>query len=101
MCIDEYNSFKSLLPRYRAALRRLEENDIRVAEGCRLRSYEILLNQLLHDPRPAVEPEVVFAATFNLREIDEVIEIIEDLQDSLDSGSLQLLGFPEDPYGTP
>ena len=91
MRIDEYNSFKSLLARYRTALRRLEENGIRVADGCRLRSYEIRLDRLLRDPRPAVESEVVFAATFDLREIDEIIEIIEQLPDSPDSGSLQLL----------
>jgi hypothetical protein len=91
MRLDEYNAFKSLLPRYRAALRRLEENGVRVADGCRLRSYETRLNQLLLDPRPAVEAELVFVATFDLREIDEVIEIIEHLPDSLDTGSLQLL----------
>jgi hypothetical protein len=73
MRLDEYNTFKSLLPRYRAALRRLEENGVRVADGCRLRSYETRLNQLLLDPRPAVEAELVFVATFDLREIDEVI----------------------------
>jgi hypothetical protein len=91
MRIDEYNSFESLLHRYRAALRRLEGNGIKVADGCRLRSYEIRLDQLLRDPRAAVEPEVVFAATFDLREVDEVIEITDHLPDSLDTEILQLL----------
>ena len=91
MRIDEYNSFESLLLRYRTALKQLEDSGIRVADGCRLRSYEIRLDQLLCDPRAAVEPEVVFAATFDLREIDEVIEIMDHLPDSLDAEILQLL----------
>jgi hypothetical protein len=91
MRIDEYNSFESLLLRYRTALKLLEDSGIRVADGCRLRSYEIRLDQLLCDSRAAVEPEIVFAATFDLREIDEVIEIIDHLPDLLDAETLQLL----------
>lgn len=52
--IDESNGFKSLLHRYRAALSRLEESGVRVAEQCRLRSYETRLSQLLIDPRSPV-----------------------------------------------
>jgi hypothetical protein len=91
MRVDEYNSFESLLPRYQKALACLEKRGVRVADQCRLRSYEARLSQLLTDPRPAVEGELVFAATFDLREIDEVIEIVEHLPDSIDTSTLDLL----------
>ena len=91
MRIDQYNSFSSLLRRYGAALSRLEECGVRVAQQSRLRTYEQRLSQLVADPRAAVEADLVFAATFDLREIDEIIEIVEHLPDSVDSSALELL----------
>lgn len=91
MRVDEYNSFESLLLRYREALACLEIRGVRVVDQCRLRSYESRLSQLLTDPRPAVEGELVFAATFDLREIDELIEIVEHLPDSIDPSTFDLL----------
>lgn len=91
MRVDEYNSHSSQLQRYREALRTLEERGVRIADGCRLRTYEKRLNQLICDPRPAVEVELVYAASFDLREIDEITEIIKYLPPALDSTVLDLL----------
>jgi hypothetical protein len=89
--VDEYNSFSSLLARYSEALSRLELSGVRISQQCRLRIYERRLSQLVADPRAAVESELAFAATFDLREIDEIIEIVEHLGDAIDASSLELL----------
>jgi hypothetical protein len=91
MRIDEYNSFSSLLARYSKALSRLEQSGVCVAQQCRLRTSERRLSQLVVDPRIAMEADLVFAATFDLREIDEIIEIVEHLPDSIDASTLGLL----------
>jgi hypothetical protein len=85
MRIDEYNSFNSLLPRYSKALSRLERSGVCVAQQCRLRKYERRLSQLVVDPQVAVGADLVFAATFDLR------EIVEHLPVSIDASTLELL----------
>ena len=50
---------------------------IRLADGCRLRAYQKRLGQVTVDPRSAIEPQLVFAATYDLREIDEINGIVE------------------------
>jgi hypothetical protein len=108
MQIDEYNSFESLLDRYGLALARLEAWGVGLAAGSRLRRYEARLNRLIADVRPSVEPELVYAATFDLREIDEIIEIVSYLPTSPDVGTLELLRklvggneHPDDDVGAP
>jgi methionyl-tRNA formyltransferase len=91
MRADEYNTFESLLGRYREAITRLEQHGITTVVGSRLRTYERRLSQLVSDPRASVEAELVFAATFDLREIDEIIEIVDYFPSSLDSTTLDLL----------
>ena len=91
MRIDEYNSFSSLLQRYARALSRLERIGVRVAEQCRLRTYERRLSQLVVDTRSEIGVDLVFNVTFDLREIDEIIEIVENLPDSIDSSIAELL----------
>jgi hypothetical protein len=76
MRADEYNSFEKQLARYRAAISRIEEFNFKVASGSRLRVYERRMERLASDPRPAVEADLVFSSSFNLREIDEIIEIV-------------------------
>ncbi len=91
MRVDEYNSFESLLIRYRHALSELERCGVKVSEVSRLRVYERCLQQIVLDPRPAVKAELVVAVTFDLREIDEIVEIVEHLPDSLDRVTRDLL----------
>ena len=92
MRVDEYNSLCSQLHRYSKALARLEQSGVRVAEQCRLRTYERRLSQLVVDPRAAVEADLVFTASFDLREVDEIVEIVEHLPTSVDESTLDLLG---------
>ena len=92
MRADEYNSFQKQLGRYRAAISRLEHFNIRVAGGSRLRVYERRIKRLLSDLRPAVEADLVFSASFDLRELDEVIEIVNYLPAEPDPATLELLG---------
>ena len=91
MRVDEYNSFESLLARYRQALTQLESHGIQIAGGSRLRIYERRLQQVVSDPRPALEEELVFAVAFDLREIDELIEIVNHLPVPLDPPAFDLL----------
>lgn len=89
--MDEYNDFSSLLKRYRTALVQLENLGVRIASASRLRSYERRLQQILDDPRPEVEEDLVFALAFDLREIDEVIEIVDFLPAPPDQEVFRLL----------
>ncbi len=89
--VDEYNDFASLLKRYSAALTRLEDLGVRISAASRLRAYERRLQQVLDDPRPAVEGELVFALAFDLREIDEIIEVVDFLPVAPDPHVLRLL----------
>jgi len=91
MKVDEYNSFESQLTRYGNALSVLEKLGIRLASNSRLRTYEQRIELLMRDPRPAVETELVWAASFSLREIDEIIEIVGNLPMPLDNTTLELL----------
>jgi hypothetical protein len=91
MRVDEYNSFAAQLKRYGSALGRLESMHIRLADGCRLRAYQKRLTQLTIDPRSAVESQLVFTATYDLREIDEINEIVENLPATLDTATFDLL----------
>jgi hypothetical protein len=107
MRVDEYNSFESLLSRYRAALSRLAKYSVRIPDQSRLRAYELRLQQAIDDPRPAVELEIVLKAAFDLREIDEIIEIVGYLPASLDEATFSLLNklvrgteHPDDEIGT-
>jgi len=91
MRVDEYNGFSSLLQRYSRVLLHLEEYGVRVPDQCRLRRYQTRLNQLTVDPRSTVDADLVFASTFDLREIDETIEIVEHLPRLIDAPTLVLL----------
>jgi hypothetical protein len=91
MRVDESNSFATQLERYGSALGRLESMHVRLAAGCRLRAYQKRLTQLTVDPRSAVESQLVFTATYDLREIDEINEIVENLPATLDTATLDLL----------
>jgi hypothetical protein len=91
MQIDEYNSFISLQARYGNALARLQQYGVRVPKQCRLRTYELRLSQIANVPKLLVEDSLVFAATFDLREIDEIIEIVEHLPVMIDAATLELL----------
>ena len=91
MRVDEYNSFATQLQRYASALARLESLHIRLADGCRLKAYQKRLAQVTVDPRSAVESRLVFAATYDLREIDEINEIVENLPAILDTATFDLL----------
>ena len=51
MRVDEYNSFSSLLQHYARCVSRLEQVGVRVAEQCRLRTYE----RRLHHARSTAE----------------------------------------------
>lgn len=108
MRVDEYNSFATQLKRYVSALGRLESLHIRLADGCRLRAYQKRLAQVTVDPRSAVESQMVFAATYDLREIDEINEIVENLPATLDTATFDLLQkiasgseHPDDELGAP
>ena len=89
--LDEYNGFGSQLERYGRALTHLESLHIKLADGCRLRAYEKRLSQVTIDPRPSVESELVFAVTYDLREIDEINEIVAYLPPAPDVATLELL----------
>ena len=91
MRVDEYNSFESLLRRYSSGLTRLMGSGVRVSERSRLRSYERRLKGLLVYPRPTIETSKAFAASVDLREIDEIIEIVENLEASIDAPTFELL----------
>jgi hypothetical protein len=92
MRADEYNSFEKQLARYRAAISRIERFNFKVASGSRLRVYERRIERLVSDPRPAVEADLVFSSSFDLREIDEIIEIVTCLPGQPDPATLDLLG---------
>jgi hypothetical protein len=89
--VDEYNSFATQLERYSKALKRLENLHIKIADGCRLRAYQKRLGQVTVDPRSSVESQLVFAVTYDLREIDEVNEIVAHLPVVPDPVTLDLL----------
>jgi len=89
--IDEYDSFESLLSRYRHCMSALTLKGIGIGGTSRLRTYEQRLEQAIIDPRTAVEPELIAAATFDLREIDEIIEIVNYLPNQPDRATLDLL----------
>ncbi len=91
MRVDENNSFATQLQRYASALERLESLRIRLADGCRLKAYHKRLTQVTVDPRSAIESQLVFAMTYDLREIDEINEIVENLPVTLDTVVLDLL----------
>jgi hypothetical protein len=89
--IDEYNSFESLLTQYRHCISRLSQIGINLSGASRLRTYERSLEQLVLDLRPAIETNLIVAASFDLREIDEIIEIINHLPNPLDKATISIL----------
>ncbi|MBI5141703.1 MAG: hypothetical protein HZA20_05855 [Nitrospirae bacterium] len=91
MRIDEHNSFESLSSRYSHCLSALTLKGIGIAGASRLRTYAQRLEQAMLDPRTAVEPELIATATFDLREIDEIIEIVNHLPNQPDQATLDLL----------
>ena len=88
---DEYNSFDSLLTQYRHCISRLSQIGISLSGASRLRTYERRLEQLVSDLRPRIETNLIIAASFDLREIDEIIEIINHLPNPLDKATIGLL----------
>jgi hypothetical protein len=89
--VDEYSSFESQLARYRRSLSQLESHGIRIPAASRLRLYEKRLQQVVGDGRTAIESELVYAVTFDLREMDELIEIVSYLPSQIDQPTLELL----------
>lgn len=89
--VNELHSFEASLDRFRGALASLERRGIRISLSSRFHGYSSLIQQLLDDPRPAVEFDLAYRASFALREMDELSEIVENLPVSLDAATRRLL----------